>query len=103
MSRERYRGPRNRVSVWNWMGTLILVSIPIVNIIALFLFLFLAKSQPKRSFAAAMLWLTLILAVLTYAALLLFPSLLGSLSEWLREIAPAVEPTTAPIAPLIVP
>ncbi len=92
MSSERPRGSRNRVSTWNWMGTLILTAIPGINIIALFLFLFLAKAQPKRSFAAAMLWLLLILCILIFAAFLILPSQLASLADWLRAQIPAELP-----------
>jgi len=87
--------PRKRVSVWNWMGTLILLSIPGVNIVVLFLFAFLAKSQSKRNFAIAALILLLIAVILTFAAFLVFPAELRSLADWLRAQAnPAV------IAPL---
>ena len=91
MSHERYRGPRNRVSVWNWIGTLILISIPGVNILALFLFAFLAKSPSKRNFAAAALWLLLIATILTFAAFLVFPAELRAFADWLRAQAVPVE------------
>ena len=48
MSREG-RSSRNRVSVLNWMWTIVLACIPGVNIIALFLLAFLSKKQPKRT------------------------------------------------------
>ena len=54
MSREG-RVSRNRVSILNWMWTIVLACIPGVNIIALFLLAFLSKKQPKRAFAAACL------------------------------------------------
>ena len=87
MSREG-RVSRNRVSVWSWMWTILLACIPGVNIIALFLLAFLAKKQPKRTFAVAWLVLMLIVAVLIFAAFLLFPSELLAFSEWLRDLTP---------------
>ena len=87
MSREG-RVSRNRLSVWSWMWTILLACIPGVNIIALFLLAFLAKKQPKRTFAVAGLVLMLIVAVLIFAAFLLFPSELLAFSEWLRDLTP---------------
>ena len=87
MSREG-RSSRNRVSVWSWMWTILLSCIPGVNIIVLFLLAFLAKQQPKRTFAIAGLVLMLIFAVLVFAAFLIFPAQLLSFSEWLRSLTP---------------
>ena len=84
MSREG-RSSRNRVSVLNWMWTIVLACIPGVNIIALFLLAFLSKKQPKRTFAAAALVLMLIVAILIFVAFLVFPSELLSFGEWLPE------------------
>lgn len=73
--------PRRRgVSVLNWMGTLILTSIPGVNIIALILFAALSKSRSKRTFAGAALILMAICAVLFAAAFVVF-------GDWLTEFA----------------
>ncbi len=72
MSREG-RTSRNRVSVLSWMWTIVLACIPGVNIIVCFLLAFLAKRQPKRTFAIAALWLMLIVAVLIFAAFLILP------------------------------
>lgn len=91
MKSGRYKGPRNRVSVWNWMGTILLTAIPGVNIIAMFLFVFLAKSQPKRSYAAAVLWLMLICVVLVFAAFMIFPAELLSFADWLKTLTPVAE------------
>ena len=87
MSREG-RSSRNRVSVLSWMWTIVLACIPGVNIIAMFLLAFLAKRQPKRTFAIASLWLMLIVAVLIFAAFLFFPAEMLSFGEWLRDFVP---------------
>ena len=78
MSREG-RTSRNRVSVLSWMWTIVLACIPGVNIIVLFLLAFLA---------IAGLWLMLILAVLIFAAFLIFPAEMLSFGEWLRDLTP---------------
>ena len=80
-------GKSKRVSVWNWMGTLILLAIPGVNLIALILFLIFAKAQAKRSFCVAWLILMLLIIVLTVAALLIFPQQLTDLATYLRGLA----------------
>ena len=87
MSREG-RSSRNRVSVLNWMWTIVLACIPGVNIIALFLLAFLSKKQPKRTFAAAALVLMLIVAILIFVAFLVFPAELLAFGEWLRDLTP---------------
>ena len=87
MSREG-RSSRNRVSILNWMWTILLACIPGVNIIALFLLAFLSKKQPKRSFAVAALLLMLIVAILIFVAFLVFPAELLAFADWLRERTP---------------
>ena len=81
------RAKKSRISVLNWMGTLLLCAIPGVNIIALICFWIFAKSPSKKSFAqAALLWMV-IAAVLMVVAL-------ADLADRLREAAqpaPAVE------------
>ena len=73
-----------KVSVWNWMGTLILCSIPGVIVIALILMIILAKAQAKRSFAIAMLLLWILCAALVFAAFLIFPEALSQFAADLR-------------------
>lgn len=74
--------PRKRgVSVFNWMGTLILATIPGVNIIALILFAALGKSRSKRTFAGAALILIAICAVLFVAAFMIFGDQLTELAH----------------------
>jgi len=73
-----------KVSVWNWLGTLILLSIPGINIITLILTIILAKAQAKRSFAIAMLLLMILGAALICAAFLIFPQQLSQFAADLR-------------------
>ena len=78
-----------RISVWNWMGTLLLCCIPGVNLIALILFIIFAKSSSKRGFAIAGLVLTLLFGVLICAAFAIFPQQLSELAETLRAAGTA--------------
>jgi len=73
-----------KVAVWNWLGTLILLSIPGINIITLILTIILAKAQAKRSFAIAMLLLMILGAALICAAFLIFPQQLSQFAADLR-------------------
>ena len=73
-----------RISVWNWMGTLLLCCIPGVNLIALILFIVFGKTASKRGFAIASLLLMLLFALLICAAFLIFPEQLTQLAETLR-------------------
>lgn len=82
---------KNRVSVWNWLLTLILYAIPGVNLISCILFIIFAKTQPKRSSAIAMLILILLGAALTCAAFIFFPAYMSDLAAKLRGTAPALE------------
>ena len=82
---RRQRG--NRISVWNWMGTLVLSAIPGVNIIAWILMIIFAKRQPKRSFAIAALVLTVLCLALVVAAFFLFGD---QLTEYSRKLAESV-------------
>ena len=84
MGRAENKSKYRKVSVWNWMGTLILCSIPGVNLIALILFIIFAKAQSKRSFAIAMLLLDLIVVALVVAAFLIFPDQLAQFAADLR-------------------
>lgn len=79
-----------KVSVWNWMGTLILCSIPGVNIIALFLFIILAKAPAKRNFAIAALVLMVLAFILIFAAFLVFPDQLARIAAQLRGGTPGL-------------
>ncbi len=87
MAHEERKYRSQRISVLNWMGTLLLCAIPGVNIIALILFIILAKSQSKRSFAIAGLVLMVIVAALICAAFLVFPNELADLANQIRRQA----------------
>ena len=87
-----------KVSVWNWMGTLILTSIPVVNIIAVILFIIFAKAQAKRSFAIAMLILMLLGAALVCAAFIVFSAEMHAFAELLRSEVPLLDWFKAPVA-----
>ena len=80
-------GKNKKVSVWNWLGTLILMAIPGVNLIALILFLIFAKAQAKRSYCIAVLILWLLGVVLVAAAFLIFPDQLTQLADYMRQTA----------------
>ena len=85
MARAEKSSKYRKVSVWNWMGTLILFNIPGVNIIALILTIILAKAQAKRSFAIAWLLLSIIGIALVCAAFLVFPEELSQIAAYLRS------------------
>lgn len=76
-------------SLLNWMGTLFLMTIPGVNLLALILFAIFARTQAKRSFAIAGILLALLYAVLVCAAFALFPDFFTKLADTLRGIPAA--------------
>lgn len=84
---EENPAKRRGVTVLNWMGTLILTSIPGVNIIALILMMFLCKSRAKRTFAAAALILMAIALLLCAAAFLIFGTQLREFAATLTAAA----------------
>ena len=84
MARAENKSKNKKVSVWNWLGTLILCSIPGVRLIALILFIIFAKAQSKRSFAIAMLVLDVLVVALAFAAFLIFPDQLAQFAADLR-------------------
>lgn len=77
-------GKSRKISIWNWMGTLIVCSIPGVNIISLILIIILAKNRSKRNFAIAALLLMVLCAALLCAVFLLFPQELSQFAADLR-------------------
>ena len=81
----RAKKSKNRVSVWNWMLTLLLMAIPGVNIIALICYLIFAKAQPKRSYMLAVL-------MLMPEQVAKFSDALRSQLDALPTIAPAITP-----------
>lgn len=92
----RAKKSKNRVSVWNWMLTLLLMAIPGVNIIALICYLIFAKAQPKRSYMAAVLIWSILIVIGVVAALMLMPEQLARFSDTLRSQLDAL-PTIAPV------
>ena len=74
-----------KVSVMGWIGTLILSSIPVLNLIMWFIRAFSAKRPSRRTFAGACLLLTLLCAALTVAAITLYGQ---EILEWARQIDP---------------
>ncbi|MBQ8088906.1 MAG: hypothetical protein IJ234_10895 [Clostridia bacterium] len=89
------RSKRTRVSVLNWMGTLLLCAIPGVNIIALICFIIFGKAPSKRSFAWAMLLWCIILIAGYVAAALLLPQQMAQLTDWLRTQGSKTVPEAA--------
>lgn len=87
MARSEKSGRKSRISVWNWMGTLILCSIPGVNVIALILFIIFARSNSKRNFAIAMLVLWALALVILCALVVIFPEMLSQMADQLWEAA----------------
>ena len=76
------------VSILNWMGTLLLCSIPGVNLITIICTLIFAKSPSKKNFAWAMLILALIAVV--------FPNQTAELANLLRDAAAQTPATVTP-------
>ena len=74
-----------KVSVWNCLGTILLMGIPVVNIISAILFIIFAKAQAKRSFCIAWLILVAVALALLCAAFLFLPELMTGISEFLRN------------------
>ena len=81
---------KRQPSVLNWMGTLLLYSIPGLNLIFLILSAIFAKSSSKRSFAVAGILLIVLCAVLTFVAFMVFPDFFTKLAQTMRE---SVHPT----------
>jgi len=82
---------KNRPSVLNWMGTLILYAIPGVNLIFLILSAIFAKSAAKRHFAVAGILLMVLCLILVCAAFAVFPDFFTKLGETIREAGKLVE------------
>ena len=76
---------RRQPSVLNWMGSLILYSIPGVNLIFLILSAIFARSTGKRGFAIAGILLIILSAILVFAAFAIFPDFFAKLTETMRQ------------------
>ena len=93
------KSSKRQPSVLNWMGSLILYSIPGVNLIFLILSAIFAKSSSKRSFAIAGILLIVLCAVLTFVAFMVFPDFFTKLTETLRQsVHPAPVGEVIPVA-----
>lgn len=87
-----------KISVLNWMGTLLLCAIPGVNLIAAICIMLLTRSSAKKTFATAMLIWMLIAFVAGVVFLAVFPTQAADLATVMRELAaaPTIAPTIAP-------
>lgn len=81
---------KNRPSILNWMGTLILYGIPGVNLIFLILTIIFAKTGAKRNFAIAALLLMVLALVLVCAAFVAFPDYFTRMAQSLRDASETV-------------
>lgn len=88
------KSSKRQPSVLNWMGTLILVSIPGVNLIFLILSAIFAKSSSKRSFSVAGILLIVLCTLLTFLGFMFFRDFFLRLADALRQAArDAITPT----------
>ena len=74
------------VSVLNWMGTFILLTIPGVNIIAFICYLF-SKNPSKRNCMIASLLITLLYAAIIAGLIIAFPQQVADLATLIRQTA----------------
>ena len=74
-----------KVSVGGWMGTILLSCIPGVNIILWIVWVFAAKRPSRRTFAGAIILLTLIFAAAATAAIMLYGE---QILDWARNLDP---------------
>ena len=79
------KNSKRQPSVLNWMGSLILYSIPGINLIFLILSAIFAKSTSKRSFAIAGILLMVLSAILVFVAFMVFPDFFTKLTETMRQ------------------
>ena len=73
------------VSIGGWLGTILLSSIPGLNLILWIIWAFAAKRPSRRSFSIAMLILTLVFAALIAADIFLWGA---EILEWARSLDP---------------
>ena len=93
------KNSKRQPSVLNWMGSLILYSIPGINLIFLILSAIFAKSTSKRSFAIAGILLMVLSAILVFVAFMVFPDFFTKLTEALRQsVHPAPVGEVIPVA-----
>lgn len=73
------------VSVGGWIVTLLLSAVPGVNLILWIIWAFAAKRPSRRSFASAMLIITLTAAIIALVIISLYGT---QMLEWARQINP---------------
>ena len=78
---------RNRVSVLNWMATILLSFIPGVNLIAALCFIIFGRAASKRSYGVALLMWILLFVVVTVVLLLTMPDRAAQWANQLRQLA----------------
>ena len=92
------KSSKRQPSVLNWMGTLILCSIPGVNLIFLILSAIFAKSTSKRSFSIAAILVMVLCALLTFLAFMFFRDYFVHLTDLMRQ---AVRDATTPVGTVL--
>lgn len=90
MARERRKS--SAVTVGNWMWTLLLASIPVVNLLFFIITAFATRKASKRSWAIAnIIWMVLVAAAVTCAVVFFGDKILA----WLLYL------TTTPVTELM--
>jgi len=74
-----------KVSIGGWIGTILLSSIPVVNLILWIIWAFAAKRPSRRTFSIALLILTAVFLALIALAISLFGA---EILDWARSIDP---------------
>lgn len=82
---EAQRVKKREISVLNWLTTLILASIPVVNLIMFIVWIITSKRATKRNFAIAGLILVVLALVLCVAGIAFFAPQLLSFFQWIRQ------------------
>ena len=71
------------VSVWNWIGTLLLAAIPVVTLITMIVLIIKARTRTRRNFAIAALALEIFFLLLFAAGLVFFGE---EIITWLQTV-----------------
>ncbi len=100
-------GRRSVVSVMNWIGTLIVLAIPGVNIVMLFVWAITCKRASKRNYCIAVLVLSLIFIALSLTLIAFYGSAIAAWLEgldakWLLDTQALIGATPAP-TPTVMP
>ena len=74
-----------KVSVGGWMGTILLSCIPVVNIILWIVWVFAAKRPSRRTYAGAMILLTLMFIAAAVAVGMIWGQ---EIVDWARNLDP---------------